>query len=160
MLGKTGNWSNWGEELGVLTRSRAWYNIFGYAHIRISALVSSMRHLVRACRALSDETRLRILRVLMDQSCCVTEIVRALGISQTRASRNLTTLYDAGFLTQSRHGAWCLYSVDQGRGAGYARDLIRVVGEALEGDETVLRDRQRLRDAPSLPQRDQRSELR
>jgi ArsR family transcriptional regulator len=128
--------------------------------MRILAFDSSMRHLVRACRALSDETRLRILRVLMDQSCCVTEVVRALGISQTRASRNLMTLYDAGFLTQNRQGPWCLYSIDEGRGAGYSMDLIRVVGQALEGDETVSRDRQRLKDARSLLHRDQPSESR
>lgn len=144
----------------VLTRSRTWCNICGYAHMRILAFFSSMRHLVRACRALSDETRLRILRVLMDQSCCVSEIVRALGISQTRASRNLTTLHDAGFLTQSREGAWCQYSIDEGRAAGYSMDLIRVVGAALEGDETVLRDRQRLRNAAGSPRRGQPPELR
>lgn len=134
--------------------------ICSYAHMCITVWVSAMRQLIKACKALSDETRLRILHVLMEQSCCVCEVVRALGISQTRASRNLTTLYDAGFLKQSREGAWCLYSIDEGRAAGYSRDLIRIVGEALEADETVLRDRQRLRNAAESPRRGQPPELR
>ncbi len=119
-----------------------------------------MRQLIKACRALSDETRLRILHVLMEQSCCVCEVVRALGISQTRASRNLSTLYDAGFLRQSREGAWCLYSIDDGRGLGYSMDLIRIVGRALEADETVLQDTRRLRNAAELPRSGRPRELR
>ena len=131
-----------------------------YAHMRISSWVSAMHQLIKACKALSDETRLRILHILMEQSCCVCEVVQALGISETRASRNLTTLHDAGFLKQTREGAWCLYSIDEGRAVGYSRDLIRVVGEALEGDEAVLRDRQRLRSAAESPRRGQPPGLR
>jgi len=56
-----------------------------------------MGQLTRAAQALSDETRLRILNVLMVHECCVCEVMQALGISQTRASRNLKILDDAGF---------------------------------------------------------------
>ena len=57
-----------------------------------------MRDTVKAFKALSDETRLRILNVLLERECCVCEVMQALDISQTRASRNLAALYDAGFL--------------------------------------------------------------
>ena len=57
-----------------------------------------MREIVKAFKALSDETRLRIINLLLQRECCVCEVVQALGISQTRASRNLAQLYDAGLL--------------------------------------------------------------
>ena len=57
-----------------------------------------MRDTIKAFKALSDETRLRILNVLLERECCVCEVMQALDISQSRASRNLGALYDAGFL--------------------------------------------------------------
>ena len=71
-----------------------------------------MRDLVKACKALSDETRLRILNLLLERECCVCEVMQALNISQTRASRNLNTLYSAGFLKFRKDGLWSLYSLD------------------------------------------------
>jgi len=56
-----------------------------------------MKELTKVFKALSDETRLRTLGVLMEKECCVCEVMQALQISQTRASRNLKILYDAGF---------------------------------------------------------------
>ncbi len=57
-----------------------------------------MRDFVKLFKALSDETRLRMLNVLLERECCVCEVMQALDISQTRASRNLAALYEAGFL--------------------------------------------------------------
>jgi len=71
-----------------------------------------MRDLVKAIKALSDETRLRILNLLLEQECCVCEVMQALDISQTRASRNLSALYNAGFLRLRKEGLWSLYSID------------------------------------------------
>jgi ArsR family transcriptional regulator len=103
-----------------------------------------MREFVKACKALSDETRLRILHLLMERDCCVYEVMRALEISQTRASRNLSALYDAGFLKLSRDGARCRYSIDRGELKRYSVDLLEAVDKALEGNKAVLLDRQRL----------------
>ncbi|MFB0557256.1 MAG: ArsR/SmtB family transcription factor [Dehalococcoidia bacterium] len=36
-----------------------------------------MRDLVKVFRALSDETRIRILKVLLERECCVCEIMQA-----------------------------------------------------------------------------------
>ena len=62
-------------------------------------------------KALSDETRLRILN-LLERGCCVCEVIQALDISQAQASRTLGILQNAGFLKARRDGAWMHYSVD------------------------------------------------
>ena len=72
-----------------------------------------MYSLVKAMKALSDETRLRIINLLMERECCVCEVVQAMEISQTRASRNLMMLYDAGFLKLKKEGLWSIYSLDK-----------------------------------------------
>ena len=106
-----------------------------------------MRELVKAFKALSDETRLRILNLLLERECCVCEVMQALNISQSRASRNLSSLYDAGFLKLNREGLWALYSIDKEGLKNHYTDLVNAVTKALEGNETALLDRQRLRSA-------------
>ena len=106
-----------------------------------------MRELVRTFKALSDETRLRILNLLVERECCVCEVMQALGISQTRASRNLGALYEAGFLKLRKDGLWSLYSIDEEGMKEHRRDLVGAVRKALEGNEVVTLDRERLRRA-------------
>lgn len=106
-----------------------------------------MRDLIKAMKALSDETRLRILNLLLERECCVCEVMQALEISQTRASRNLSALYEAGFLKLRRDGLWSLYSIDREGMKEYFSDLVQTVRKALEGNEVVALDRERLRKA-------------
>lgn len=103
-----------------------------------------MRDVTGAFKALSDETRLRMLNLLLRRECCVCEVMQALGISQSRASRGLSALYDAGFLALRREGLWALYSIDW-EGIGPCRtSLISAVRNALQDNETARRDIERL----------------
>ena len=103
-----------------------------------------MQYLVKAFKVLSDETRLRILNLLLERECCVCEVMQALDISQSRASRNLGTLKDAGFIKSRRDGLWVVYSIDEER---VNKHLIEIIKDALEGNEVVALDRERLKAA-------------
>jgi ArsR family transcriptional regulator len=114
------------------------YNVFGGF---------MMRSLVRAIKALSDETRLRILRVLMERECCVCEIMQALDISQSRSSRNLGILENAGFVKSKRDGLWTVHFIDLQDAEKYYATLVRTVKDALNGSEQVALDLERLKKA-------------
>ena len=103
-----------------------------------------MRELVKAFKALSDETRLRILNLLLERECCVCEVMQTLDISQTRASRNLSVLYDAGFLKLRKDGLWSLYSIDREGMQDYFSDLVEAVMKGLADNKIVAQDRDRL----------------
>ena len=105
-----------------------------------------MRELVKATKALSDETRLRVLNLLAERECCVCEVMQALSITQTRASRNLAMLHDAGFLKLRKEGLWSLYSIDREM-PGYLSDLVGAAGKVLKDDKAAASDRERLRAA-------------
>lgn len=109
--------------------------------------VKAMRDITKAFRALSDETRLRILCLILGRECCVCEVMQALEISQTRASRNLNILYDAGFLKLRKDGLWSLYSIDHDTTGEYFSDLLQAVEKALGGNEIIALDRERLNKA-------------
>jgi len=103
-----------------------------------------MRNLVKVFRALSDETRLRILKVLLERECCVCEIMQALDISQSRASRNLGILEGAGFVKSRRDGLWIVYSINKQTMDSYVAALIEVLRGSLVNEEIISQDRERL----------------
>src|SRR5512136_2894219 len=106
-----------------------------------------MRDLVKASKALSDETRLRILNLLLERECCVCEVMQALQISQTRASRNISFLHDAGFLKLHKDGLWSLYSIDETDMDEYMTGLVESVRKAMASNKLAAIDRERLKKA-------------
>ena len=104
-----------------------------------------MQDLIKVMKALSDETRLRILRVLLEQECCVCEVMQALDISQSRASRNLGILQDAGFLRARRDGPWIVYSVDWESANRYATSLAKLLKDSPISNEMIEKDKERLK---------------
>jgi ArsR family transcriptional regulator, arsenate/arsenite/antimonite-responsive transcriptional repressor len=103
-----------------------------------------MRNLVRATKSLSDETRLRILNLLFERECCVCEVMQVLDISQTRASRNLNILYDAGFLKLRKEGLWAYYSIDKANLESDLSLLLGAVEQSLKENKIAILDRERL----------------
>lgn len=62
--------------------------------------------------ALNDETRLRVLRFIdMNGKVCVCDIESAFEMIQSRISRHLKILKEAGFLKLEREGRWAYYSI-------------------------------------------------
>lgn len=100
-----------------------------------------MRGLVKAFKALSDETRLRILNLLLERECCVCEVMQALDISQARASRDLSALYDAGLLKLREDGLWSLYPIDREVMKEHLCNVVEAVRKGLEGNEVIAVDR-------------------
>ena len=106
-----------------------------------------MRDLIKTFKALSDETRLRTLSVLMERECCVCEVMQALDISQSKASRILSALYHAGILKLRKDGRWSVYSLDQEGMKENFFDLVEAVRKELRDNEIAALDRERLKKA-------------
>jgi ArsR family transcriptional regulator, arsenate/arsenite/antimonite-responsive transcriptional repressor len=74
----------------------------------------AVRPLSRLFRALSDETRLRIVALLTHGELCVCHIETALSLSQPNASRQLGILRAANVVDTRREGSWVYYRlIDQ-----------------------------------------------
>ncbi|MHC1578538.1 MAG: ArsR/SmtB family transcription factor [Dehalococcoidia bacterium] len=113
----------------------------------------AMRGFVKLFKALSDETRIRILKVLLQRECCVCEVMQALDISQSRASRNLGILEDAGFVKSRRDGLWIVYSIDEQRMNSDGALLIELLRNSLINEEITQQDRERLSHAVRVGRR-------
>jgi len=66
---------------------------------------------IAALKALGEETRLRILRLLFKEPLSVNEISERLDVSQYNVSKHLRIMREAGLLEVEKDGKQRLYSV-------------------------------------------------
>ena len=78
----------------------------------------------RICKAIADPKRLLIINELRDGSMSVSDLCRALDLSQTNASQHLAVLRERGIVTTERVGSNVLYSL-RGDKVLRAVDLLR-----------------------------------
>lgn len=109
-----------------------------------SASTLDVRPLSQVFRALGDETRLRIVALLVHGELCVCHLEKALGLSQPNASRQLGILKHAGIVDSRRDGTWVYYRLTRQTHAlvdSQLRALVRAFGAeaALEADHARLK---------------------
>ncbi len=103
-------------------------------------------------KGLSDETRLRIVHLLIaaGKELCCCEITDSLGESQYNISRHLKVLKNAALVKDRKEGRW-VYSNIANNGDAFKKILFEAVSslpktEKLKEDERNLRKRLRLRE--------------
>lgn len=70
-----------------------------------------MIQLVKIYRCLGDETRLRLLNLLLDGPLCVCHFQGLLGEPQVKISKHLGFLKTRGLVTSRRAGNWMIYAL-------------------------------------------------
>ena len=94
--------------------------------------------------SLSDETRLRLLRLLERHELGVAELCDVLQLPQSTVSRHLKVLADEGWLRSRPQGTTNLYRMDAAEIDSAARRLWMLTREQTEGWATVAQDQLRL----------------
>ncbi|OGU08011.1 MAG: transcriptional regulator [Geobacteraceae bacterium GWC2_58_44] len=90
-----------------------------------------MKQPVHIFKALADETRLRILSLLLtEQELCVCDIIAALKLPQSTVSRHLAYLRKYGLVNDRRCGLWMYYSVAEREGE-FQKGLLAFLKEHL-----------------------------
>jgi ArsR family transcriptional regulator, arsenate/arsenite/antimonite-responsive transcriptional repressor len=111
-----------------------------------------MQRAVEAFKALGDETRLRILNLLVEREVCVCDIVDILKLGQSKVSRHLTVLRHAGLVDCRRDGMWVFYRLTAARSGLHAqiRDWLTAMRHQIADCQ---RDLQRLGELAEQSQR-------
>ena len=107
--------------------------------------------LTRALKALSDPTRLRMLRLLAvnRSQMCVCEFVDTLQERQYNVSKHLKILEQAGLIEGEREGRFLYYGLVD-RGDATARLLYRLVTGVPDSDEVFSDDQIRFEERMDL----------
>jgi len=92
-----------------------------------------MRTLTRVFKALADQTRLQMLGLLLEAGeLCVCDFVAVLQITQSKASRHLRHLVDAGLLDDRREAVWVYFRISAEPGPAQAL-VLEVLPAVLAG---------------------------
>lgn len=101
-------------------------------------------------RALSDDTRLRILGLLAAGEVCVCHIHGALDLPQPMVSRHLAYLRKSGLAAARRDGLWMHYRLQMPSDAGSAK-VLKAALEAIGAIPSASTDRKKLGRLVSIP---------
>jgi ArsR family transcriptional regulator len=98
-----------------------------------------MSDIVTTFKALADDTRVRVLKLLGGGEFCVCEIAFALGLEQPRLSFHLRILKEAGIILD--HERWILYRLNEED--MFIRFLLMAINEKISPAQARM-DRERL----------------
>ena len=70
-----------------------------------------MKIIIDIFKALAEESRLRILALLVQNEMCVCEIEECLKMTQSNVSRHLTALKQCGILDSYKQAQWAYYKI-------------------------------------------------
>lgn len=96
-----------------------------------------IRTLTKALKAISDQNRLKILKMLEVRPLCVCEITEILNISTSTVSKHLSQLRDAGFIFDQKEGKYVEYALDRASDNPEINELLALISTWLKNDTDV-----------------------
>jgi len=102
-----------------------------------------MKTTARLFKALADETRLRIICLLLQGELCVCDIMAVLQLPQSTVSRHLAYLKNSGWVDDRRCGVWMYYSIVE-NGGELQNGLLCSLKKGLLSLDAAASDRLRL----------------
>lgn len=103
-----------------------------------------MRDLEQLFKGLADQTRLRILNLLIHGELCVCDIQFVLESSQPNVSRHLIYLKNAGLVIDRREGARMYYKLAQAN-EGVHKLLFAFLRDAFKSSDVLADDSKKLK---------------
>jgi ArsR family transcriptional regulator len=99
----------------------------------------AVKEFIRVMKAMSDPTRVKMLKILEKRSMCVCELQTALGIAQSTTSKHLKILEDAGLVGFRKDGLWVNYRLADGSQSPFAAALLGNLRHWLNDEPDVRR---------------------
>lgn len=97
-----------------------------------------MKEFIRVTKALSDPTRIKIIKMLQQKKMCVCELREILKINQPSVSKHLKILENAGLVNSSKDGLWVNYQLTDGESSPYAASLLGNLRHWLEDEFEIV----------------------
>lgn len=96
-----------------------------------------MKSFLRIMKALSDQNRVKAVKMLEGKELCACEIQAALGLAQPTVSKHLRILEEAGLVVGNRHGQWVRYRLPEHPESELAARMLSIVRMQLNTDPEI-----------------------
>jgi len=104
-----------------------------------------MQETVRAFKALSDTSRIRIIKMLEIRPLCVCEITAVLGLATSTVSKHLSILKNAGFIFDQKENRWVNYYLNSASQLPHVKELLPLLCKWLSDDMKIAKDKEKAR---------------
>jgi DNA-binding transcriptional ArsR family regulator len=104
-----------------------------------------MRELMNITKALSDETRVRILLALRHGELCVCQITELLALAPSTVSKHLSILYQAGLVDSRKEGRWMYFRLPDGKPPKMVKSAIEWISTSAKDQTQIIEDAERLK---------------
>ncbi len=105
-----------------------------------------MQQLNSTIKALSDNNRLRILKLLQIRPLCVCEITAVLQLSPSTVSKHLSLLRHANLIGDHKEGKWVICHLEKQPNNTFVDELLPLLATWLEDDLQIQADRLKIAD--------------
>ncbi len=95
-------------------------------------------------KALSDPSRLRILKALQSKVLCVCEIRELLGLANSTVSKHLSILKDAGFIIEEKDGKWVNYMINPKPSDARITSILSSLDYWISDEKVIINDKKKL----------------
>ena len=112
-----------------------------------------MKEIAIIFKALSDDTRLRVIKLLQERELCVCELMQVLDMSQPRISRHMSVLKNAGFVDDRREGKWVHYFLCNGTDNEDIKRILQSFSQMANDNKLVQEDKKKLKKALRLSEK-------
>lgn len=93
-------------------------------------------------KALSDKSRLRIIKMLQVKQLCVCEITDILQLATSTVSNHLSILKETGLVIDEKDKKWINYKINSNPSDPAVASVLMTLHLMLEDDESVKKDRE------------------
>ncbi|WP_375585177.1 ArsR/SmtB family transcription factor [Cyclobacterium xiamenense] len=98
----------------------------------------SLSYGMRVFKALSEEPRVRILHLLLqNEELCISDMEHILDFTQTKTSRHVTYLKNAGLIGSRKTDQWTFYYILE-----EAQEVLGQILRFIQKDQNLLRDQE------------------
>ncbi|MCL4479289.1 MAG: metalloregulator ArsR/SmtB family transcription factor [Deltaproteobacteria bacterium] len=104
-----------------------------------------LKDFIKTSKALSDETRVRIVSLLMRNELCVCQLMEILGMGQSTVSKHLGILRNAGLIEVEKRGTWSFYGLCRDKANRHNLDFIRILSSLPTDDPFIQNDEKKLK---------------
>lgn len=92
---------------------------------------------LKVMKALSDRTRVKIIKMLQGREMCVCELQAALELAQPSVSKHLRILEEAGLVESRKEGMWVNYRLADNADSIYAGHMQSILRDWLNDDQEI-----------------------
>lgn len=98
-----------------------------------------MKKLINFFRAMGEDTRVKIISMLLEEEMCICELIEELKLSQSAVSHHVKILKQAELVNDRRNGKWTFYSIDKSGFEAHLKSLQEKFVEPVKNYEYLIK---------------------